>query len=123
MTTEKIANVAWFSRAKCRGADPEIFFPDPEQMNVRSKRRQAEDFCSGCLVIVKCAEYALVNHEVSGVWGGTAGWSHRHLKENIAYIERLKLTIEYDRLCELPESNIKRKKIAKVLKERNAIKV
>ena len=68
-------------------------------------------------------EYALANHEVSGVWGGTAGWSHRHRKGNIAYIERLKLTVEYERLRELPESNVKRKKIAKVLKERNAIKV
>lgn len=123
MTTDNIANVAWFSRAKCRGVDPEIFFPDPEETNVRSRHRQAEDFCSGCSVIIKCAEYALENHEVSGVWGGTAGWSHRHRKGNIAYIERLKLTVEYERLRELPESNVKRKKIAKVLKERNAIKV
>jgi len=123
MNPDNTTNVAWFSRAKCRGADPEMFFPDPESVNVRSMRRQAENYCSGCSVIVKCAEYALANGEVSGVWGGTAGWSYRHRKENIAYIERLKLTIEYERLCELPESNAKRKKIAKVLKERNAIKV
>jgi len=123
MNPDNTTNVAWFSRAKCRGADPEMFFPDPESVNVRSMRRQAENYCSGCSVIVKCAEYALANGEVSGVWGGTAGWSYRHRKENIAYIERLKLTIEYERLCELPESNAKRTKIAKILKERNAIKV
>jgi WhiB family redox-sensing transcriptional regulator len=123
MNPENTATIAWFSRAKCRGEDPDIFFPDPESVNARSMRREAERYCSGCPVIVKCAEYALKNGEVSGVWGGTAGWSYRHRKENMAYIERLKLTLEYERLCELPESNSKRVKIAKILKQRNAIKV
>jgi len=111
----------WLAKAKCKGADPSIFFPDPEDPSYRAQRRAAEKFCDGCPVIIKCAEFAAENRESEGIWGGSAGWSHRSRKENYLYIEKLKLTLEYIELQSQPSSRKIRTRIATIIKEKAAI--
>jgi len=55
----------WIKRGACRGEPIEFFFPP-------SGRRptQALEICARCPVREDCLEYALVNHQHWGVWGG-----------------------------------------------------
>jgi WhiB family redox-sensing transcriptional regulator len=123
MIKNSAGNISWFQNAKCRGTETELFFPDPETEGSLSRRKLAEKYCAGCQVIIDCAEYALKNREVSGIWGGTAAWSYRNRKDSALYIKKLKLTVEYDRLKALPTSNVNRTKISKILRARNMIKI
>lgn len=55
----------WFTKAVCRGVNPEIFFP--VEVN---EARDAKIICGECPVKTECLEYALTNKEEYGVWGG-----------------------------------------------------
>jgi WhiB family transcriptional regulator, redox-sensing transcriptional regulator len=61
----------------CRNvSDPDpLFFP---KQGGSSKAARA--VCSACGVRVQCLTYALDNHEVWGVWGGTSYPERRKLK-------------------------------------------
>lgn len=111
----------WLAKAKCKGVDPVLFFPDPEDPEYRQKRHVAEKFCQDCPVIIKCAELAAENKESQGVWGGSAGWSHRSRKENTLYIEKLKLTIEQRQLQSQPTNRKSRMRIAAIIKQKAQI--
>lgn len=65
----------WMLRGACRGVDPELFFP------VRGDNgRPAKKVCFGCEVREECLEYALVNGEKWGVWGGMAERERRKIR-------------------------------------------
>ena len=51
--------------AKCD--DPWI---DPDTFFRNSAVEEAKEICQGCPIITQCAEYALKNPEITGVWGG-----------------------------------------------------
>jgi WhiB family redox-sensing transcriptional regulator len=55
----------WQSRALCRGAEPDLFFPERGSPGDSAKR-----VCVNCEVRLDCLEYALANSERYGVWGG-----------------------------------------------------
>ncbi len=55
----------WQELAQCRGRDPEIFYP---QRGVPTA--SAKTLCRECPVKSECLEYALVNEERFGIWGG-----------------------------------------------------
>lgn len=55
----------WADRAACRGVDPEIFFPCSGEVNDK-----AVAICGGCPVRVECAEFALADLDIVGIWGG-----------------------------------------------------
>lgn len=112
----------WFSEAACRGCDPDLFFPDPDDPNARALQKDAESVCATCPVIVKCAEYALSNGEKNGTWGGKSSWGTSSKSEGKRYIQRLKLKIEYNKLQELPDSRQKRTRISEVVKQLNNLK-
>jgi len=62
-----------FERARCRGADPELFFGPPGlETRVERMRREstAKAMCRDCPAILACRTYALEQGEVYGVWGG-----------------------------------------------------
>ncbi|NUP19242.1 MAG: WhiB family transcriptional regulator [Streptomyces sp.] len=50
----------------CRTTDPEIFFSKSS-----TERDHAKGLCVDCPIRVACAQYALDNRDVRGVWGGT----------------------------------------------------
>lgn len=62
----------WNADARCRTADPELFFhPIGERGSDHDARdRNAKAVCAGCPVRVQCGEWALERREPYGVWGG-----------------------------------------------------
>ena len=95
--TEKQSE-AWFSqgdqsfkdRAPCKGMDPEFFFPA-----LGESGKEAKAVCNGtpaknghpgtapCPVKKECLEYALLNNEKFGIWGGLSERERRTVKREI----------------------------------------
>lgn len=65
---------AWRSQARCRGLDPEIFYPVTDE-----EADEAKAICGECAVRVACLEYALVARERDGVWGGATEKERRRI--------------------------------------------
>ncbi|MFN0091047.1 MAG: WhiB family transcriptional regulator [Acidimicrobiales bacterium] len=59
---------AWQQRAACRGTGCDAFFGSrsPEA------HRRVIALCASCPVNRECAEYALADPQLEGLWGGTA---------------------------------------------------
>jgi WhiB family redox-sensing transcriptional regulator len=62
----------WRDLALCGQVDPEIFFPEKGQPSLAAKK-----VCAMCEVTAECLEFALVNDERFGVWGGTSRTQRR----------------------------------------------
>ena len=62
----------WAAAARCRTADPDLFFhPDGERAGARAERlRRARLICAACPVARQCAEHAITSREGFGIWGG-----------------------------------------------------
>ena len=67
-------NLSWRQRAACRGVDPDIFYPASDE-----EADEAKAVCGVCPVREACLEYALVNRERDGVWGGATERERRRL--------------------------------------------
>lgn len=61
-----LQNEAWRQKAKCRGLDPSLFFPERGDNATLS---QAKKICRDCPVKLDCLQYAVENREEFGVWG------------------------------------------------------
>jgi WhiB family redox-sensing transcriptional regulator len=72
MSIATASRPAWQQRGACRGADPNLFFPERGE-----SVKEAKAVCTGCPVREECLEYALENHEVLGIWGGLSGRERR----------------------------------------------
>ena len=59
------AEPAWRQAARCRGVDPEVFYPTEEDEGL-----EAKEICTLCPVRAACLEYALARREKHGIWGG-----------------------------------------------------
>lgn len=62
---ERRTRLTWRAVARCRGVDPEVFHPAPEEDG-----DEAKAICSLCAVREPCLEYAIATREKFGVWGG-----------------------------------------------------
>jgi WhiB family redox-sensing transcriptional regulator len=67
-------NLSWRQHAACRGVDPDIFYPVSDE-----DAEAAKAVCHQCPVREACLEYALVNRERDGVWGGATERERRRL--------------------------------------------
>lgn len=65
---------AWRARGACHGLDPEIFFPESDEV-----ADEAKSICAECSVRVACLEHALALREKDGVWGGTTARERRRI--------------------------------------------
>lgn len=77
MATEFVRGAGWAARGSCRGADPELFFPDapfPDQ------EARAKAICATCPVIAECRAYAVRAGESEGIWGGLTTAERRRLR-------------------------------------------
>lgn len=74
MTTIDITT--WWDRANCLGMDPEFFFPEKGAPMTATRA-----VCAACAVREDCLEYALVNAEKFGVWGGTSEKERRAMRK------------------------------------------
>ncbi|MBE7323453.1 WhiB family transcriptional regulator [Nocardioides sp. Y6] len=68
--------VGWQDRALCAQTDPEAFFPEKG-----GSTREAKKVCLTCDVRSDCLEYALMNDERFGIWGGLSERERRKLKK------------------------------------------
>jgi len=66
----------WQERALCAQTDPEAFFPEKG-----GSTREAKRVCLTCDVRDECLEYALMNDERFGIWGGLSERERRKLKK------------------------------------------
>lgn len=62
-------------RAACKDMDPAMFFPARGMPT-----EDAKAICQRCPVQGDCLEYALVNGEVFGVWGGMSERQRRRIR-------------------------------------------
>lgn len=73
----------WQDEANCLGVDPDLFFPERG-----ASTREAKEVCRGCVVRLDCLEYALVNGEKFGIWGGLSERERRRLRRQRAQATR-----------------------------------
>ena len=73
----------WQDDANCLGVDPDFFFPERG-----ASTREAKAVCAGCEVRADCLEYALVNGEKFGIWGGMSERERRRLRRQRALARR-----------------------------------
>lgn len=79
---ERSANEAWRIRGACRKADPETFFPPPNEA-----AGAAVALCGACEVQGPCLAWALQVGDCHGVWGGTTPRERRAML--VAWRERV----------------------------------
>lgn len=65
----------WRSLGACRGLDPEIFYPEDEELEAE----EAKGICAQCRVCVACLEHAIARREKTGVWGGLTARERRRV--------------------------------------------
>jgi WhiB family redox-sensing transcriptional regulator len=66
---------SWSTRAKCRGVDPDLFFPERGESTDPAKA-----VCMACPVQGPCLEHALTQPEKFGIWGGLSERERRRLR-------------------------------------------
>ncbi len=74
-----VENRSWQDAANCLGVDPDLFFPERG-----ASTREAKEVCRGCVVRLQCLEFALVNGEKFGIWGGLSERERRRLRRQRA---------------------------------------
>jgi WhiB family redox-sensing transcriptional regulator len=67
--------LAWQDLANCRGADPDLFFPERG-----ASTRTAKSICGDCAVQGDCLEFAIVSSEKFGIWGGLSERERRKIR-------------------------------------------
>jgi len=68
--------LSWQERSLCAQTDPEAFFPEKG-----GSTREAHRACLSCDVRGECLEYAPLNNERFGIWGGLSERERRKLKK------------------------------------------
>ncbi|MFQ5553841.1 MAG: WhiB family transcriptional regulator [Acidimicrobiia bacterium] len=75
----KNENLAWQDLANCRGANPDLFFPERG-----ASTRTAKGICRECSVQPDCLEFAIVSSEKFGIWGGMSERERRKIRRQRA---------------------------------------
>lgn len=78
-----VGDRSWEIQANCLGVDPDLFFPGRG-----ANTREAKAVCRACVVREDCLEYALVNGEKFGIWGGLSERERRRLRRQRALVKR-----------------------------------
>ena len=72
-------DLAWQDLANCRGADPDLFFPERG-----ASTRTAKGICRECSVQNECLEFAIVSSEKFGIWGAMSERERRKIRRQRA---------------------------------------
>lgn len=80
----------------CAESYPDAFFPqeaddfwETDSNNINSRRHSAQyryekevkEICSACPYKIECAEYAINNPDILGIWGGTTEKARREIRK------------------------------------------
>jgi len=68
-------DMSWQDFANCRGADPDLFFPERG-----ASTRTAKQICRECTVLAQCLEFAIVSSEKFGIWGAMSERERRKIR-------------------------------------------
>lgn len=79
------ADPSWRLRAKCRGMDTDLFFPERQEI---VQVLEIRDICADCPVATECLEYALVAGEKHGFFGGKSERQRRNERRKRQYAAR-----------------------------------
>ncbi|MBA2336901.1 MAG: WhiB family transcriptional regulator [Acidimicrobiia bacterium] len=71
--------LVWQDLANCRGADPDLFFPERG-----ASTRTAKSICRQCSVRTECLEFAITSSEKFGIWGGLSERERRRIRRERA---------------------------------------
>lgn len=74
---ERVGDTSWMEQANCQGLDPDLFFTERGE-----SAKEAKEVCRGCTVRAECLEYALVNGEHHGIWGGLSERERRKIRKH-----------------------------------------
>lgn len=77
-------DVSWQLKANCLGVDPELFFPERG-----ASTKEAKEVCKGCVVKAECLEFAIVNGEKFGIWGGLSERERRRIRKSRKFLKTL----------------------------------
>lgn len=70
--------MSWRDHAGCRGADRELFYPNPGE---KGKADQAREICRSCRVRQECLEWAYSVNDQYGILGGFTAGQRNHLRQ------------------------------------------
>jgi len=70
----------WRSRAACRRAEPELFFPVGTGGPALVQTALATAVCRRCPVMIRCRTWALTTGQTAGIWGGMSEDERRALR-------------------------------------------
>ena len=73
----------WRSDAACLGVDPDLFFPERG-----GDGRGAKAVCAECPVTAECLDFALINSEKFGIWGGKSERERGRIRSRLPMPER-----------------------------------
>lgn len=71
-----VVMTTWRDKGKCRGADPDVFFPVDDDEDGEAEAKQ---ICATCAVREACLEHAITHREKIGVWGGLGERERRRI--------------------------------------------
>lgn len=73
----------WADEARCVEYDPEIWFEASSERHEPKPRYdridRAKEICAGCPVRVPCADHALADLSLQGIWGGLTHEERRRM--------------------------------------------
>lgn len=72
----------WKALGNCVGVNAELFYPERG-----ASTREAKAVCDACVVREECLEFAVVNGEKFGIWGGLSERQRRPLRRARALAE------------------------------------
>ena len=67
----------WYMQAACRGQGPGVFV-----QGGGSYYGHARELCETCPVRQECLDYALADHTLMGLWGGTTDAERRVIRRH-----------------------------------------
>lgn len=67
--------------APCSEYDPDVFFPDQEDINYYHVMKEAKRICVMCPYQIECLEVALKTGD-PGIWGGTSQKERQRMKRS-----------------------------------------
>ena len=76
----RLESGVWRNTAKCREADPSLFFPIGSSGRALNQIAAAKAVCIECSVKDLCLEFALKTNQDNGVWGGASEEERRQLR-------------------------------------------
>lgn len=78
-----VDELSWQDFSNCRGADADLFFPERG-----ASTRKAKAICAACEVKGDCLEFAIVQGEKFGIWGGMSERERRKVRRDRATVRR-----------------------------------